>query len=65
MPESEAISVIKSQLAELETLLADLEARLPAHSIPANLIAEMDHLDEQILAEKKRLALMLDKTRNS
>ncbi len=65
MPESEAISVIKSQIAELETLLADLEARLPAHSIPANLIAEMDHLDEQILAEKKRLALMLDKTRNS
>jgi hypothetical protein len=65
VPESEAISVIKSQIAELETLLADLEARLPAHSIPANLIAEMDHLDEQILAEKKRLALMLDKTRNS
>ena len=65
MPESEAISVIKSQLAELETLLADLEARLPAHSIPARLIAELDHLDEQILAEKKRLALMLDKTRNS
>jgi hypothetical protein len=62
---ADSIAEVKHRIIQLETLLADLEARLPAHSIPANLIAEMDHLDEQILAEKKRLALMLDKTRNS
>jgi hypothetical protein len=62
---ADSIAEVKHRIIQLETLLADLEARLPAHSIPANLIAEMDHLDEQILAGKKRLALMLDKTRNS
>jgi hypothetical protein len=62
---ADSIAEVKHRIIQLETLLADLEARLPAHSIPARLIAEMDHLDEQILAEKKRLALMLDKTRNS
>ncbi len=62
---AESIAEVKQRIIQLETLQADLEARLPAHSIPARLIAELDHLDEQILTEKKRLALMLDKTRNS
>jgi len=62
---AESIAEVKQRIIQLETLLADLEARLPAHSIPARLIAELDHLDEQILTEKKRLALMLDKTRHS
>jgi len=62
---ADSIAEVKHRIIQLETLLADLEARLPAHSIPARLIAELDHLDEQILAEKKRLALMLDKTRDS
>jgi len=62
---AESIAEVKQRIIQLETLLADLEARLSAHSIPARLIAELDHLDEQILTEKKRLALMLDKTRHS
>jgi len=62
---ADSIAEVKHRIIQLETLLADLEARLPAHSIPARLIAELDHLDEQILTEKKRLALMLDKTRDS
>ena len=62
---ADSIAEVKHRIIQLETLLADLESRLPAHSIPLNLIAELDHLDEQILEEKKRLALMLDKTRDS
>jgi len=57
MPNS--IIGIKRRIAALENQLADLEARLPAHSIPPSLIAEMDHLDEQIQTEKKILADLL------
>ena len=46
MPEPEEINEIKKRINKLETKLADLEARLPAHSIPPNLIAELDLLDE-------------------
>ena len=49
----------KKRLSELESQLADLEARLPAHSIPPNLVAEMDRLDEEIQAEKDRLEKLL------
>lgn len=57
MPNS--IIGIKRRIAALENQLADLEARLPAHSIPPGLIAEMDQLDEQIQSEKKILADLL------
>jgi hypothetical protein len=57
MPKS--IIGIKRRIAALENQLADLEARLPAHSIPPGLIAEMDQLDEQIQTEKKILADLL------
>ena len=43
-------------ISKLERQLADLQARLPAHSIPPNLIAEMDEIDEQINETKSRLA---------
>jgi hypothetical protein len=55
MPDSKEIIEIKNRIKELEDQLADLEARLPAHSIPPNLVAEMDRLDEQIQAENERL----------
>ena len=57
MPNS--IIGIKRRIAALENQLADLESRLPAHSIPPGLIAEMDQLDEQIQTEKKILADLL------
>ena len=56
---SEKVIAANKRIEELETKLADLEARLPAHSIPPSLIAEMDQLDEQIQSEKKILADML------
>ena len=65
MPEPEEINEIKKRINKLETKLADLEARLPAHSIPPNLIAELDLLDEQIHQEKNHLITLreeLDKS---
>ena len=56
---SEKVIAANKRVEELETKLANLEARLPAHSIPPSLIAEMDQLDEQIQSEKKILADML------
>jgi hypothetical protein len=38
---------------ELEQQLADLQARLPAHSIPPSMIAELDELEEA-LAQARR-----------
>jgi len=35
-------------VAELEKQLADLQARLPAHSIPPSMIAELDALEEAL-----------------
>jgi hypothetical protein len=37
-------------------MMTDLQARLPAHSIPPNLIAEMDEIDEQLQEAKLNLA---------
>ena len=58
MSRSKEINDLKMQVKELETRLDDLENRLPAHSIPPNLISEMDELDEQILALKKQLSAL-------
>jgi polyhydroxyalkanoate synthesis regulator phasin len=41
-PESSA------RVKQLEKQLADLEARLPAHSVPPSMIAELDDLEEAL-----------------
>jgi hypothetical protein len=43
-------------ISQLEEMMTDLQARLPAHSIPPNLIAEMDEIDEQLQETKLNLA---------
>ena len=45
-------------ISQLEMQLVDLQARLPAHSIPPNLIAEMDEIDDKLNEAKARLAAM-------
>jgi hypothetical protein len=39
---------------ELERRLADLKARMPAHSIPPSMMIELDELEEQLDALKER-----------
>jgi hypothetical protein len=42
-------------IARLEARLTDLQARLPAHSIPPSMIAEWDELDEELAEARARL----------
>ncbi len=45
--------LVDTRLAALERQLADLQARLPAHSIPPSMMAELDQLEEA-LAQARR-----------
>jgi hypothetical protein len=38
----------QTQIEELERQLADLKARMPAHSIPPSMMIEVDELEEQL-----------------
>ena len=38
----------KAQIEKLERRLADLKARMPAHSIPPSMMIELDELEEQL-----------------
>jgi hypothetical protein len=49
---------LQDLIAELEKLLIDWKKRLPAHSIPPAMIAEMDELDEKINNARKRLVTL-------
>ena len=48
----------KQQIAALEARLADLKARLPAHSIPPAMIVELDDLDEALALARRQLAAL-------
>ena len=50
-----AESSIAARIAELEERLADLKARLPAHTIPPGMIAEMDELEDALLEAQEQL----------
>ncbi|MBC8448602.1 MAG: histidine kinase [Chloroflexi bacterium] len=47
---------LEQEIAELEARLVDLEARMPAHSVPPALIAQMDELEELLAEALERLA---------
>jgi ribosomal protein L29 len=58
MPESNETSAhgayLHVTLEELEKKLADLQARLPAHSIPPSMIAELDELEEALAQARQQ-----------
>ena len=60
MPETQDILETEMRIQLLEAQMEELEARLPAHSIPPSLMAELDVLDEQIQQEKNNLKALLD-----
>lgn len=64
LPHPDGITHMKLEQAivELEEQLADLHARLPAHSIPPTMIAELDRLDEQLASLRAQLATLGDST---
>jgi hypothetical protein len=55
MPRDDTASKLEGEIAGLEARLVDLKARLPAHSIPPGMIAEMDDLDEELALARARL----------
>lgn len=55
MGEDHKVSKLESKIAGLEARLVDLKARLPAHSIPPGMIAELDELDEELDLARARL----------
>ena len=46
-----------ARVSELEQRLADLLARLPAHSVPPSMIAELDELEEALAQARRQLNL--------
>lgn len=47
---------MNDRIAELTRQLEDLRKRMPAHSIPPALMAELDELEEQLAEEIARQA---------
>jgi len=43
-----------ARVAELEKQLADLQARLPAHSVSPSMIAELDELEEELALARRQ-----------
>jgi hypothetical protein len=55
-PTPQTKAELEQIIAVLEARLADLYARLPAHTIPPAMIAELDEIDEQLERARARLA---------
>jgi chromosome segregation ATPase len=57
MPNTQSVrSQITAEIEALEKKIRALKERLPAHSIPAALVLELDELDEQLSEARQRLA---------
>jgi hypothetical protein len=47
-------SSVVARVAELEKQLADLQARLPAHSVPPSMMVELDELEEELAMARRQ-----------
>ena len=54
------IHELEHKISELEIRRDDLIARLPAHSIPPSMIAELDEIEDQLNQAKSRLAALIE-----
>ncbi|OGO39310.1 MAG: hypothetical protein A2W35_17795 [Chloroflexi bacterium RBG_16_57_11] len=59
---AETRAQIEAQITEIEARIADCQRRLPAHSIPPRMLAELDELDEQLADARLRLRSLDDQT---
>ena len=44
------------RVRELEARLADLEKRMPAHSVPASLLLQLEELEDELARARESLA---------
>jgi Tfp pilus assembly protein PilO len=56
------IQELQNEIDALEERLQELNRRLPAHSIPPAMIAELDELDEELSIKRASLTEMLRKS---
>jgi hypothetical protein len=52
----------EERIRELEQRLADLEARLPRHSVPVAMMVEIEELEEELAALRVRRASVAQET---
>ena len=53
------IDQLENKITNLEARRDDLIARLPAHSIPPSMIAELDEIEDQLSQAKVHLAALI------
>ena len=53
--ESPPVGESAARVAELEKQLADLQSRMPAHSVPPSMIVELDELEEELALARRQL----------
>lgn len=58
---NQEICLLENRISDLEARRDDLIARLPAHSIPPSMIAELDEIEEQISQAKLQKAALVEK----
>jgi hypothetical protein len=51
---------LENRITELEARRDDLIARLPAHSIPPSMIAELDEIEDQLTQARIRMAMLIE-----
>lgn len=55
---AKARQALRQEIAALEAQLADLQARMPAHSIPPAMMLALDELEERLSAARAQLATL-------
>lgn len=54
------ITELENKISNLESRRDDLIARLPTHSIPPSMIAELDEIEDQLSQTKAHLAALIE-----
>ena len=54
------IDQLEKKITDLEARRDDLIARLPAHSIPPSMIAELDEIEDQLSQAKIQMADLIE-----
>jgi hypothetical protein len=50
------MTIEKERVKEIEAQIADLKARWPAHSVPPNMLIQLDDLEDELELARQALA---------